>query len=212
MKASAGKKLKSTTKKASKASAPKAKQPKQETGYSDLVSQSVAFDTTGTIVLASTIAQGTAVTQRVGKRIILKNVQVKGTFQNNAAATYTFCELALVYDKRPTGSLPNINDIFDSFTSYAFAKDTGSPRFTILRRWSYCLAGAPATGNGLGTAACIDDFVKIKDKPVVYKAAATGAIADIEEGALYLVSLGGNAAGTSAASGTFSLRVRFVDV
>ena len=49
-------------------------------------------------------------------------------------------------------------------------------------------------------------------KPVVYKAAGTGAIGDIEEGALYLVTVGQVAAGTAAAAMRVAFRLRFLDV
>ena len=50
-----------------------------------------------------------------------------------------------------------------------------------------------------------DWWLDLKSTPVVYKAAGTGAIGDIEEGALYLVTVGQVAAGTAAAA----MRVAF---
>ena len=45
----------------------------------------------------------------------------------------------------------------------------------------------------------------------VYKAAGTGAIGDIEEGALYLATIGVSAPGTAAASLQGGFRLRFLD-
>ena len=57
-----------------------------------------------------------------------------------------------------------------------------------------------------------DWWLDLKSKPVVYKAAGTGAIGDIEEGALYLVTIGQVAAGTAAAAARLAFRLRFLDV
>ena len=45
----------------------------------------------------------------------------------------------------------------------------------------------------------------------VFKSAGTGAINDIDEGALYIVTVGGNAAGTSAGIANIAFRLRFYD-
>jgi hypothetical protein len=57
-----------------------------------------------------------------------------------------------------------------------------------------------------------DWWLDLKNLPVVYKAATTGAINDIEEGALYLVTVGNIAAGTAAANTSSAFRLRFKDV
>lgn len=183
----------------------------RETGYSDLASASYALDTTGSITLIATIAQGAATTQRVGKKIMLKSIQMRGFAFSNTATTVAEGSYLIVYDKRPTGALPAITDILVSINSTAFNNDTNSGRFQIIRRQDFCFAGnstAPATGKEIFPA---DDYIKIR-KPIVYKAAATGAIGDIEQGALYLVTCGASAAGTGAATLTVGFRTRFIDV
>lgn len=194
-------------KKASKASG------RKEAGYVDLVASQSECDTTGSVVLVNTVAQGTSVTQRIGKRVEIINFQVKGHVFTNASATATFVQIALVYDKRPVGALPAVTDIFDTATSFAFAKDVGSPRFRILKRWTASLNGGAAAAVSGMTSTSIDEFVKLKTPlPLVCKSAGTGAIGDIEEGAVYLVVLGGNSAGTTDATSIISVRTRFIDV
>lgn len=184
----------------------------KETGYVDLTAQAFAFDTTGTIVLAATVAQGASVNQRVGKKIQLKSIQARGYVNNGTTATFNDCALLVVYDKRPTGALPAITDILVSANSQSMNNDVNSGRFRILKRWDFELSGVPAVGLGDGAAMSADFYLKLKGLPEVFKAAATGGIGDIEEGALYLVSVGAVAAGTAAAAGVITFRTRFVDV
>jgi len=184
----------------------------RETGYVDLAVANYALDTTGSITLLATVAQGTDVNKRIGKKIMWKSLQCRGMCLNNAAALVNDCSLLVVYDKRPTGALPAVTDVLVSAAAASFNNDVNSGRFKILKRHDFLLSGIPATTNGDGPAESADFFLKLKGLPAVYKAAATGAIGDIEEGALYLVTVGNTVAGTAAAVATIGFRTRFIDV
>lgn len=184
----------------------------QETGYVDLAQANYALNTTGTIALLATVAQGASVNQRVGKKIIWKSVQCRGSFYADSAAVVNDCTMLIVYDKRPTGSLPAITDILVTASSESFNNDANSGRFQILKRKDLNLIGnttTPATGQEMKSA---DFYLSLKGLQGVFKAAGTGAIGDIEQGALYVVTVGSNAAGTADAIGSLAFRTRFVDV
>lgn len=184
----------------------------KETGYLDTASTLYACDTTGSITLLNPVPQGAAVTQRVGKKIAMKSLQCRGNFLSNAVTTIADAAILIVYDKRPTGSLPAITDILVSVTTNSMNNDNNSGRFSILKRVDQVMVGnstTPATG---GEAYDSDWYLPLRDREVVYKALGTGAIADIEQGALYLVTVGGNAAGTGAASFAAGFRMRFLDI
>jgi len=186
----------------------------KEKGYVDTTVASYGCDTTGSVTLLNTVAQGAAVTQRVGKKIIMKGLQCRGQITNRTDAIITQVAYMIVYDKRPTGALPTITDILVSASCNSMNNDANAGRFRILKRCDDNLLG-----NGTSTATLTeatsknaDWWLDLKSAPVTYKAAATGAIGDIEEGALYLVTIGDQAAGTSAAYLTAAFRLRFLDV
>lgn len=183
----------------------------KETGFVDTVSAVYACDTTGSVTLLNTVAQGASVNQRVSKKIKLKGLQVRGNLQASTATTIADCAWMIVYDKRPVGTLPAIADILVSISTNALNNDANSGRFSILKRVDQVLIGnitTPATGL---EAVDQDGYLDLKMRDTVYKAATTGAIADIEQGALYLVTLGNQAAGTAAASLSAAFRLRFYD-
>lgn len=185
---------------------------RKESNYVDLANASYANDTTGSITLINTVAQGAAVTQRVGKKFFMKSLQIRGIITNNAAATSSTAVNLIVYDSKPTGSLPAITDILVSANSNSFNNDNNTDRFKIIRRYDDVLVGAPSATTGTSLSACnFDDYIKL-NKPVVCKAAGTGAIGDIELGALYFVTVGNNAAGTSASATACAFRIRFADI
>lgn len=184
----------------------------RETGYVDLAVANYAADTTGTVTLIATIAQGASVNQRVGKKVLLKSLQGRGQIYNGTTATINDVAFLIVYDKRPTGALPAVTDILVSAASVSFNNDVNSGRFKILKRVDLMLSGIPSTTNGDGPADSGDFYLNLKGLPAVFKAAGTGAIGDIEEGALYLVTVGSQAAGTAAAVVQLAFRTRFLDV
>ena len=184
----------------------------KETGYVDLATATYAMDTTGSLALIATVAQGASVNQRVGKKIMLKSLQCRGYMANNTSALINDVAFLIVYDKRPTGALPAITDILASVSSSALNNDVNSGRFKVLKRVDALMLGAPATSTGTGDSAIsVDFFLPLRDQ-IVFKAAGTGAIADIEEGALYLVTVGSTAAGVAAAAANMSFRTRFIDI
>lgn len=184
----------------------------KETGYVDLAYANYAADTTGTVTLVATVAQGTSVNQRIGKKILLKSLQLRGYASNGSTAVTNDVAVLFVYDKRPTGSLPTVTDFLDTANSRSFNNDSNSGRFKILKRMDFLLSGTQTTTVGYGPAKSMDFYLKLNGLQEVFKAAGTGAIGDIEEGALYMVTVGSNAAGTGAANVNVGMRVRFVDV
>ena len=184
----------------------------RELGYVDLAAATYQCDTTGSITLLNTVAQGAAVTQRVGKKIAMKGLQCRGNIIAKTTTTLADTAILIVYDKRPTGALPNITDILNTISTASMNNDTNSGRFSILKRVDQLTIGnitTPATGQEGFDA---DWWLDLKGREVVYKAAGTGAIGDIEQGALYLVTLGGVAAGTAAAEFVAGFRLRFLDI
>lgn len=185
----------------------------KEVNYKDSTSNNYALDTTGTIRLPFEVASGTAVTERTGKKIILKSLQVRGFLVVGLTAQYNDVAILVVFDKRPTGSLPAITDILVSADSFAMNNDSNSGRFTILKRHDLSLVGNGAGNNYTSnTMVSADFFVDLKNRSSVYKALGTGAIGDIEEGAIYIIAVGNNVAGTGACTGYLNCRLRYYDV
>lgn len=183
----------------------------QEVNYVDLAAAAYALNTTGSITLIATIAQGATVNQRIGKRAYLKSLLIRGSVYAGTATTICDGGFLIVYDKRPTGALPAITDILTSISPNAFMNDNNTGRFEVIRRNDYCFAGnitAPTTGKEIYN---VDEFIKLRRRPIIFEALGTGAINDIDEGALYLVTYSSVAAGTADAELFVSFRTRFTE-
>lgn len=184
---------------------------RRESGYVDLAVANYPMDTTGSVTLIATIAQGVTVNQRVGKKALIKSIQCRGQAYAGTTATLNDCAYLIVYDKRPTGALPVVTDILVSAAANAMNNDNNSGRFRVLKRVDFRLVGNSTTPTVDAVSADADFYLPV-NKVEVFKAAGTGAIADIEEGAIYLVTVGNQAAGNTAAILSVAFRTRFIDI
>lgn len=176
--------------------------------YVDLAGATYAFDTVGSVTLVATIPTGATQTTRVGKKVILDSLQVRGVFTPavTPVAAPAKSVLMYVYDKRPTGALPAITDILLAANASSMNNDDNSNRFKIIRRIER-IHSSTVNISTHGLDWNIEEFIPL-NKYAEYKSVGTGAIADIEEGAIYQVTCGSNAAAGSATA-AITCRTRF---
>jgi len=179
--------------------------------YVDLAAANYGCNTTGSVTLIPVIATGPDETNRIGRNVELKSLQVRGRVFNNATATMNQCVVAVVYDRQPNKVLAGITDIYDSISPQAFRKDENKDRFLVLKEWRFILTAAPGA-NVQADTKTINKYMKLKGLPVNYSNVGTGAIGDINTGALLLVTMGNVASGTADATFTAACRTRFTDV
>lgn len=183
----------------------------QEVNYVDLPLASYNLDSTGTITLISTISQGASVNQRIGKRAFYKSLLIRGIAFSSTTTTLLDAVFLVIYDKRPTGALPAITDILTSAAPSAFMNDNNTGRFEVIRRQDFCLIGNQLTPSTGKEAQSVDMFIPLKKRPITFESAGTGAIGDIDSGALYLITLSSVVPGSTAGILRVSCRTRFTE-
>lgn len=183
----------------------------QEVNYVDLGSVVYPFDTTGSITLIAQIAQGASVNQRIGKRAYYKSLLIRGIVYAGSTGTIADGAYLVVYDKRPTGALPAITDILTAISPHAFMNDNNTGRFEIIRRKDFNILGNSATPQTGQESVNVDEYIKLTRRPITFESAGTGAIGDIDSGALYFVTVGNLVAGTTAPALTARFRTRFTE-
>lgn len=152
------------------------------------------FDTTGSITLCNGIQLGDTELTRDGQYIMLKNFKIRGYFRPDSysASLPTLCRLMLIWDNAANGVTPVMTDFLTAASSLYFPNYNNKERFTFIRDWSFAMANLP---GGSPTNKLLRATVPINQK-VKYNAGNAGTVADIQNGALYLVSIGNNAAGS----------------
>ncbi len=182
-----------------------------ETGHVDLAGAIYALNTTGSVTLLNTVATGASSEQRVGKRILMKSLTFRGNSQSDSTTTFGEGAFMVVYDKKPGAAAPAITDILDSIAPSSMNNDDTTERFRILKRVNRVFIGAKGSANP--KSAYVENFwLDLRDLPTIYKSVGTGAIGDIETGALWLISVGSVAAGTADSNLVGAFRLRYMDI
>ena len=123
----------------------------------------------------------------------MKGIQLRGNvdFFNTGVNSGAYLTIVVVYDKDPVGSTANVvgdflaanagTDANSNSYNVALNNDGNAQRFQVLRRMDFAI-------NATQTSMCIDTYIKGNKRPVVYRNLGTGAIEDIQTGAVYLMA------------------------
>jgi len=158
------------------------------------------------IIALNLAAPGNASFNRIGRKMKMMSIRLKGGFQSNTAPTdatspqYSqLVRMTLVYDRQPTGAAPIFSTIFGT-TDQAGSELVGfeSPvrydntaRFKVIRDWMIDLRpfGVATVGGQVVWTKCeFDEYVKLGGLETVFGGQSNPCtVADIANGALFLV-------------------------
>lgn len=186
------------------------------------------------ITLLNGIAQGTDQNQRVGKRVRIRNIGIRGTVEGNQDSTGVcdpgLCLILLIYDRQSVTGTPTAADILQygvgdgpapgtSHPSSTFLNMANAERFVVLRRWMKVLGPWEKDNGQLGycdKGAMEIDWNLDVDLEVIWSGAGTG-VNQIKKGALYLCCTGDVAVRSISIplnndyKFVFHARIRYVD-
>lgn len=195
----------------------------------DIAEAIYSFRAPGTatgLILLNGVQTGAGFFNRVGARIEMKNLHVRGKNINAATvASVSYLRIMIVYDRQPAvGALPVVTDILQSRDQTGAATTSGvseinldnRDRFIILRDLKYY---APSVSNAAGvltngpqfpgddTHFDVDEFIKLKGLGTHFRSSSNPTtIADISTGALYAMFVSDGVDSAWAASVGFRLR------
>jgi len=148
-----------------------------------------------TPVLVNGIASGTGVTQRLGRKLLMRKMILRLYDQWTNGTISGFCPLRVVviYDREPQGAVPAITDIFDVNTLISNMNLSNSDRFLVLvdtqeGDWAGFAGFNPAQASAVGCLApvIVRNFPQGLESQ--YKDVTTGVIADFTKGACYIMA------------------------
>jgi len=186
---------------------------RKELKYVDSGILNLQCSTTGTVTCVNMTAVGDDNTTRDGRQATMKSVQINGVIRGaDLTVSTTLARVMLVWDNAiNSGSLPAITDILVGAFSESFPNINNQQRFTILYDSMFGLGAAQDTATQAFNGA-IPHPVKVYKKlnHVTQYSGTTAAIGSIQNGALYLVTVGDQSAG-DCANLYCGVRVRFTD-
>jgi len=167
------------------------------------------ISTTATVDCLNLIATGAQIDQRVGRKIDLESVYIRGFVRaDSSQTTGQVVRLMLVWDKNPNGqaSTAAITDILDSAHTNAHLNLSNRDRFDVL--WDKIMYVAKIT-DGAGTSGYTFKKYKRLGRTAVY-GNTTAEIGSVYTGALLFVTVGNVALGTNTnPEYSFTSRIRY---
>lgn len=138
------------------------------------------------------IPQGFTTMDRLGKKISLDAIHIQGTIKcSSTAEPFNRFYFAIIYDKFPTGTLPNATNVFQDNGAYGreFREMAHSHRYVILYKRNFSLIGKSGGDYTDNSQVWFQDYIQV-NLPTIFKDNGIGDINDVEQGALYFVYSG----------------------
>lgn len=173
------------------------------------------------IEYAHRIQQGNTQTTRVGNRIVVTNISVRGEFKYTTNDTGG-CWVYLVLDKQANGAAPKWKDIFHenagvnvgpAYLGYnqMYTNPNNETRFQILKSWLLGYGNYSGVANGMASKFFSCDLrtnIEVK-----YTGSSQNAsIADVGSNAIYLLAGHNSDAAQGFANCSANVRLRYTDV
>lgn len=170
------------------------------------------------------IAQGTGNIQRIGKKVMMRALHLRGHMYLDPALDASVSggavSMVLVYDRDPnkSASVPPATTVFAAQSSLAQTNKDFATRFKILRRWDWSLSGSSVDATGDPATLTIqqgqrfDEYYTFPEsaQEVLWDTSdVTGNFTSIVKGALYLYGLSNFEANCAIVS--MSFRIYFDD-
>lgn len=191
----------------------------QELKSFDITAASCNMNTGGTVQVLNLPVVGTDYDDRIGRKITIKSVYVRGFGYIQAAATGGSAQdapiqlhrMILVWDKQPNAAIAAITDILAIATSSSHLNLNNRDRFLVLKDKQWVVGPLNATQGLNGNCGYPIKVYKKMNFEAVYNGTNGGTIADITTGALLLVTIGDVASGLDDGVANVKTRIRFVD-
>lgn len=142
------------------------------------------------------VPQGDTESQRVGRRITIKAIHIRGslTLLGATDVTNTSCQvrMRLIVDQQTNGAQFTSTDLLETDAINSFANLANRERFIVLKDQTYTLSagGAAATGAAYAFSETIRNLEchKFTNFPIEYdNSATTGAISTVRSNSLWVV-------------------------
>lgn len=143
------------------------------------------------------IPQGTTESTRIGRKVQIKSIQIRGVFTFNPAATNPGADtvhMYLILDTQCNGAAATVPDVFTGTAlREALPNIANSQRFTIIKKFTIKFQSMAGIHGALTWEVTPLDYYKKCSIPIEYSS-TTGAITEIRSNNLFFI------AGTSAAT------------
>jgi len=164
-------------------------------------------------VLLNGVATGTDFTDRIGRKILMKSLFIRGLiYPQDTTVLNNMCRMIVVYDKQANGTAPVITDVLKTDSATAQLNLNNRDRFEVIFDKQWTAGAMNTTATQTYSNAPVHRSVKLYKRlnHEVQFGGTTNAIGSIQTGSLYLFTLGIQSDGDGHLLG-ITVRIRFKD-
>lgn len=189
----------------------------------DVATSAPNFAVAGVFTVLNTPVNGSELYQRVGRKIYMRSLHIKGFIENAATSIQDIGRIIIFYDSQPNAAASNLATLLQDSNAAAATSGlssinlTNRERFKIIKDHFITL---PSVSNAAGVLSntslqdqqenfSINWFIKLKGLETVFNAVNGGTVADITSGSLYMCLVSQNQSNTWAFQ--FNSRLRYYD-
>lgn len=159
------------------------------------------------------IATGTGESQRVGRKVTLKNIYLHGELVLPSTSSVTLCtdqfRMIVFIDKQANGVIAGVTDVLQTASINSFRNLANQERFVILKDKYYDI-NASTTSNATTTTGGHSYHIKMYKKldlPIEYSG-TNGTIGEIKSNNLVMLCI----SRTGSCTFQYTARIRYTDV
>jgi len=195
-----------------------------EKKVADLDNATYQANTTGSITLLACPILGSDMTNRIGRKINLKSVYIRGFVASEASINNSSlvvpsqqARFILFIDDQPNGAAPAVTDLLKQANVTSQLNLNNRDRFKILKDKTFVfdpyVYNSAATTSVISANNMVKNFKCYKRLNVetVFNAMNGGTVADITSGALYMLWIGSVVASGGDVNASLTTRVRYLD-
>lgn len=191
----------------------------------DIPTTTYQVNTTGSITLLAIPVTGADFNARIGRKIKLRSLFIRGRVQLEVDATLAAVSVTgqqarcmIVYDLQPNGAAPAITDILNTADPASQLNLNNRDRFRVLYDREFPFDPYQSITTATQAQLCwgrtlhnVKLYKKLNHE-MIFNAVNGGTVADIASGALYMVWIGSAAAASNGdVNAIVSTRVRYSD-
>lgn len=204
-----------------------------EVKFVDIAATNLVFRGAGIPPTAVTLfvpVQGAAAFNRIGQKVTLKSLRIRGVVTNILTSLQGMGRIIVVYDKQANAALPTWTDLISNVSSAGAATNgafdginmANRDRFIILadeQIWTPSVTNTAGVLTNVGALNATDKnpsmynfdrFIRLRDMESHFNNTNGGTFADLQSGSLSIFAVHSNT--DSAWNIAFTARVRFSDM
>lgn len=172
------------------------------------------LDATGELLGAPTginlVPQGDTESERIGRKIVIKKINMRGWLRSVATGNSNVVRLALIQDKQANGAYPAYTDVMESAVFTSFSNLSNSGRFKVLKIIECELEPQAGVAGAYGLAVKVIKANLKCEIPIEFdNSLTTGAITTVRSNNIFW--MGVSAIGDDEITFDFTTRIRYSD-